>query len=80
MQKFLTDHQYDACLTDLNLPDGNGLQLLDWINQHSPYLPVAVLTAYGNMDIAIAALKAGAFDFVSKPINQKHLEQLLQKH
>ncbi len=78
-KKFLTDHQYDACLTDLNLPDGNGLQLLDWINQHSPYLPVAVLTAYGNMDIAIAALKAGAFDFVSKPINQKHLEQLLQK-
>ncbi|WP_376745557.1 sigma-54-dependent transcriptional regulator [Acinetobacter variabilis] len=78
-KKFLTDHQYDACLTDLNLPDGNGLQLLDWINQHSPHLPVAVLTAYGNMDIAIAALKAGAFDFVSKPINQKHLEQLLQK-
>lgn len=79
-KKFLEDHQYDACLTDLNLPDGNGLQLLDWINQHSPHLPVAVLTAYGNMDIAIAALKAGAFDFVSKPINQKHLEQLLQKH
>lgn len=78
-KKFLTDHQYDACLTDLNLPDGNGLQLLGWINQHSPHLPVAVLTAYGNMDIAIAALKAGAFDFVSKPINQKHLEQLLQK-
>ncbi|WP_236761088.1 sigma-54-dependent transcriptional regulator [Acinetobacter sp. NCu2D-2] len=75
----LTDYQYDACLTDLNLPDGNGLQLLDWINQHCPSLPVAVLTAYGNMDIAIAALKAGAFDFVSKPINQKHLEQLLQK-
>ncbi|EXA66632.1 AAA domain family protein [Acinetobacter baumannii 348935] len=78
-KKCLADHQYDACLTDLNLPDGNGLQLLDWINQHSPLLPVAVLTAYGNMDIAIAALKAGAFDFVSKPINQKHLEQLLQK-
>lgn len=78
-KKCLADHQYDACLTDLNLPDGNGLQLLDWINQHSPQLPVAVLTAYGNMDIAIAALKAGAFDFVSKPINQKHLEQLLQK-
>ena len=78
-KKCLTDHQYDACLTDLNLPDGNGLQLLDWINQHCPNLPVAVLTAYGNMEIAIAALKAGAFDFVSKPINQKHLEQLLQK-
>jgi len=75
----LKTHQYDACLTDLNLPDGNGLSLVDFIAQNYPNLPVAVLTAYGNMDIAIAALKAGAFDFVSKPINQKHLEQLLQK-
>ncbi len=63
----------------MNLPDGNGLSLVDFIAQNYPNLPVAVLTAYGNMDIAIAALKAGAFDFVSKPINQKHLEQLLQK-
>lgn len=78
-KKCLSDHQYDACLTDLNLPDGNGLQLVEWIGQHLAALPVAVLTAYGNMEIAIAALKAGAFDFVSKPINQKHLEQLLQK-
>ncbi len=78
-KKSLTEHQYDACLTDLNLPDGNGLQLLEWINLHCSGLPVAVLTAYGNMEIAIAALKAGAFDFVSKPVNPKHLEQLLQK-
>ena len=78
-KKLLSDNSYDACLTDLNLPDGNGLQLVEWISQHLPALPVAVLTAYGNMEIAIAALKAGAFDFVSKPINQKHLEQLLQK-
>ncbi|WP_171255368.1 sigma-54 dependent transcriptional regulator [Acinetobacter sp. SFB] len=78
-KKCLSENEYDACLTDLNLPDGNGLQLVEWIGQHFPALPVAVLTAYGNMEIAIAALKAGAFDFVSKPINQKHLEQLLQK-
>ncbi len=78
-KKCLAEHAYDACLTDLNLPDGNGLQLLEWINEHGPSLPVAVLTAYGNMEIAIAALKAGAFDFVSKPVNPKHLEQLLQK-
>ena len=75
----LGKHQYDACITDLNLPDGNGIQLVEWINHFYAQLPVAVLTAYGNMEIAIAALKAGAFDFVSKPINQKHLEQLLQK-
>ncbi len=78
-KKCLGEHAYDACLTDLNLPDGNGLQLLEWINQHCPSLPVAMLTAYGNMEVAIAALKAGAFDFVSKPVNPKHLEQLLQK-
>lgn len=78
-KKLLCQHSYDACITDLNLPDGNGIQLVEWLNQYYPTLPVAVLTAYGNMEIAIAALKAGAFDFVSKPINQKHLEQLLQK-
>jgi two-component system response regulator PilR (NtrC family) len=78
-RKLLSEHNYDACLTDLNLPDGNGIQLVEWITQKLPTLPVAVLTAYGNMEIAIAALKAGAFDFVSKPINQKHLEQLLHQ-
>ena len=78
-RKMLSEHQYDVCFTDLNLPDGNGLELVEEISQQYPQLPVAVLTAYGNMDIAIAALKAGAFDFVSKPIKQTHLEQLLQK-
>ena len=78
-RKMLSEHHYDVCFTDLNLPDGNGLELVEEISQQYPQLPVAVLTAYGNMDIAIAALKAGAFDFVSKPIKQTHLEQLLQK-
>lgn len=78
-RKMLSEHQYDVCFTDLNLPDGNGLELVEEISKQYPQLPVAVLTAYGNMDIAIAALKAGAFDFVSKPIKQTHLEQLLQK-
>lgn len=73
----LQTQHFDACLTDLNLPDGNGIQLVEFISEYFPQLPVAVLTAYGNMEIAIAALKAGAFDFVNKPINQKHLEQLL---
>lgn len=78
-KQLLAEHQYDACLTDLNLPDGNGLQLVEWISEQYPNVPVAVLTAYGNMDIAIAALKAGAFDFVSKPVNQIHLQQLLER-
>ncbi|WP_039046870.1 sigma-54-dependent transcriptional regulator [Acinetobacter junii] len=78
-KKFFTEFQYDACLTDLNLPDGNGLDLVKHVTQNYPNTPVAVLTAYGNMDIAIAALKVGAFDFVSKPVNQTHLDQLIQK-
>ncbi|EFF83875.1 Sigma-54 interaction domain protein [Acinetobacter haemolyticus ATCC 19194] len=78
-KKFFTEFQYDACLTDLNLPDGNGLDLVQHVTQNYPNTPIAVLTAYGNMDIAIAALKAGAFDFVSKPVNQVHLDQLIQK-
>ncbi|WP_445116981.1 sigma-54-dependent transcriptional regulator [Acinetobacter sp. WZC-1] len=76
---FFSEYKYDACITDLNLPDGSGLELVQHVTRHYPKSPIAVLTAYGNMDIAIAALKAGAFDFVSKPINQLHLHQLLQK-
>ncbi len=76
---FFNEYKYDACITDLNLPDGSGLELVKHVSQHYPNTPIAVLTAYGNMEIAIASLKAGAFDFVSKPINQIHLQQLLQK-
>ena len=78
-QHFLGEYHYDACITDFNLPDGNGLELVKYVTQHYPKTPIAVLTAYANMEIAIAALKAGAFDFVSKPINQQHLHQLMQK-
>ena len=78
--KTLLQSQYfDICLTDLHLPDGQGLQLVQYISEHHPRLPVAVLTAYGNMNIAISALKAGAFDFVNKPMNQTYLEQLFAK-
>jgi two-component system response regulator PilR (NtrC family) len=66
------------CLTDMNLPDGNGIELVAWIQEHSPDTPVAVITAYGNMDTAIEALKAGAFDFVSKPVELARLRDLVQ--
>lgn len=75
----LQQHRYDACLTDLNLPDGHGLDFVHFVTEHYPQTPIGVLTAYGNMDIAVAALKAGAFDFVSKPVNQLHLHQLIEK-
>lgn len=76
----LSEKQYDFCLTDMRLPDGDGLQLVEKIQglpaDQAP--PVAVITAHGNMDTAIAALKLGAFDFVSKPVNLERLRALVQ--
>jgi len=76
-KQLLKQHQFDICLTDLQLPDGNGLELVEHIQKHNPNLPTAVITAFGSMDIAIKALKLGAFDFVSKPVNLKSLKSLV---
>ncbi len=73
----LEKHRPQLCLTDMNLPDGNGIDLVHWIQQHVPATPVAVITAYGNMDTAIESLKAGAFDFVSKPVELPRLRELV---
>jgi two-component system response regulator PilR (NtrC family) len=74
----LGEHPFDLCLTDMKLPDGNGISLVEYIQQHFPKLPVAVITAYGSMEIAISALKAGAFDFISKPIALETLRNTIQ--
>ncbi|MEY4516780.1 MAG: hypothetical protein RL180_1126, partial [Pseudomonadota bacterium] len=63
-KRWLSQQRFDLCLTDMNLPDGSGLELVADIAERYPELPVAMITAYGSMDIAIDALKAGAFDFV----------------
>ncbi|MEX2475645.1 sigma-54-dependent transcriptional regulator [Marinobacter sp.] len=76
-KKLLEEHTPQLCLTDMNLPDGNGIDLVHWIQQHTPCTPVAVITAYGNMDTAIESLKAGAFDFVSKPVELPRLRELV---
>ena len=76
---FFNEYQYQACLTDLNLPDGSGLELVKYTVQHFPNTPIAVLTGFGNMEIAITALKAGAFDFVAQPIQQQQLQQMIQR-
>ena len=76
-RKLLEEHAPNLCLTDMNLPDGNGIELVQWIQKHSPATPVAVITAYGNMDTAIESLKAGAFDFVSKPVELPRLRELV---
>jgi len=73
----LDEQRFDLCLTDMHLPDGNGLELVEHIARHHAQLPVAVITAYGSMDTAITALKAGAFDFVSKPVDLEQLRALV---
>jgi two-component system response regulator PilR (NtrC family) len=74
----LQEHAFDLCLTDMRLPDGNGIDLVKEITAEYPNLPAAVITAHGNMESAIQALKAGAFDFVSKPVNLQILRRLVQ--
>lgn len=74
----LDQFKFDLCLTDMRLPDGNGIDVVRHIQEKFPYLPIAVITAHGNMETAIAALKAGAFDFVSKPININDLRNLVR--
>ena len=75
--KLITSQSFDLCITDMNLPDGNGIEMVKFISDQYPQTPVAVLTAYGSMDTAIEALKAGAFDFVSKPVELQRLRDLV---
>ena len=74
----MEDFKFDLCLTDMRLPDGNGIELVRHIQEKHPYLPVAVITAFGNMETAVAALKAGAFDFVSKPLDLNDLRNIVR--
>ena len=73
----LSEQTFDICLTDMKLPDGNGLDLVSYIQQQHPQLPVAVITAHGNMESAIQAFKSGAFDFVNKPLDINDLRNLV---
>jgi two-component system response regulator PilR (NtrC family) len=71
-----TEH-FDLCLTDMRLPDGNGIELVEHVQKNYSDLPIAVITAHGNMESAVKALKAGAFDFVSKPVDIQILRSLV---
>jgi two-component system response regulator PilR (NtrC family) len=75
----LARKSFDLCLTDMRLPDGDGIDLVRTIADEFPQLPVAIITAHGSMDTAIAGLKAGAFDFVSKPLDLDDLRNLVQQ-
>jgi two-component system response regulator PilR (NtrC family) len=76
-QRMLKTEPFDLCLTDMQLPDGDGLELVQWMQQYTPTVPVAVITAHGNMETAVRALKLGAFDFVSKPLDLAGLRKLV---
>ena len=77
-KKMLGEARYDLCFTDMRLPDGTGQELIELIAREHPETPVAMITAYGNVEAAVDALKAGAFDFVSKPVDIHMLRRLVQ--
>ncbi len=73
----LSRQEFQLCLTDMRLPDGDGLELIEWMQNRGLKTPVAVITAHGNVETAVRALKAGAFDFISKPLDVKVLRKLV---
>jgi two-component system response regulator PilR (NtrC family) len=76
-KKLLKSQAFDLCLTDMRLPDGDGLDLLEWMGTNCPQVPCAVITAHGNVESAVRALKLGAFDFVSKPLDLGVLRRIV---
>jgi len=74
----LQERRFDLCLTDMRLPDGDGLDLVRWMQANAGGVPVAVITAHGNVETAVQALKLGAFDFISKPLDLQNLRNMVQ--
>ena len=74
----LSGRRFDICLTDMRLPDGDGLELVEWMQENSRGVPVAVITAHGNVETAVQALKLGAFDFISKPLDLQNLRHIVE--
>ena len=77
-KSLLGSQHFDLCLTDMRLPDGDGLELVEWMQAHAAGVPVAVITAHGNVETAVQALKLGAFDFISKPLDLNHLRNIVE--
>ncbi len=76
-RRLIESYAPDMCLTDLRLPDGDGMEIVEYITANHPDLPVAVISAHGNMQLAIKCLKAGAFDFLNKPVNLDNLKNVV---
>ena len=76
-RSLLSTNDFHLCLTDMKLPDGNGIELVKEIQSQYPHIPVAVITAHGSTETAISALKSGAFDFFSKPVDIRKLREMV---
>ncbi|MCB1967179.1 MAG: sigma-54-dependent Fis family transcriptional regulator, partial [Candidatus Accumulibacter sp.] len=77
-REFLERQRYQLCITDMRLPDGDGLEIVKLINERYGETPVAVITAFGSAQNAVAALKAGAFDYLAKPVALEQLRSLIK--
>ena len=77
-KSLLKNRRFDICLTDMRLPDGDGVEFVGYLQHHYPNIPVAVISAHGSMETAIQALKKGAFDFLNKPVDLTHLRTLVE--
>lgn len=73
----LQQQAFDLCLTDMRLPDGSGLDIIEYVQQHHSSMPIAMITAYGCIETATKALKAGAFDYITKPVDINRLRELV---
>ena len=78
-KNLLAEQSFDICLTDMRLPDGNGIELIQHVAKKYSRMPIAMLTAYGDVQSAVNALKSGAFDFVSKPVHLSELREIIQR-
>ncbi|MEO8740136.1 MAG: response regulator, partial [Casimicrobiaceae bacterium] len=76
--KLLDTQGFDLCLTDMRMPDGEGLAVVEHITEKGLDVPVAVITAFGSAENAVAALKAGAFDYLAKPVALEQLRALVK--
>lgn len=78
-KQLLGESRFDLCLTDMRLGDGSGIDLITYVNEHYASMPIAMITAYGDVQSAVNALKAGAYDFVSKPVDLGTLRKLVEQ-
>ena len=76
-QRLMLTENFDLVLCDMRLPDGDGLAFLEWMQQRRPGVPCAIITAHGNVETAVRALKAGAFDFIAKPLDLAALRRMV---